>query len=89
MTGGTIDIGRAFSAGASSPDAAVVAGERGRFLVGTFQSEAFIDIRPRLVEDEAAAILRDHDFMREVRAGLEDVERGRLASFEDVFGEPL
>lgn len=59
------------------------------FFAFSSDSDVVMSLSPKTIESEAEEILRDHDFMTEVRAGLEDVQDNRLVSFDDVFGEPL
>jgi hypothetical protein len=43
----------------------------------------------RLRRCATVELLLDDDFMTRFRAGVAEMERGDLRSFEDVFGEPL
>ena len=38
---------------------------------------------------ETREIMRNRPLMKEIRQGLRQLEKGRLFTFEDVFGEPL
>ncbi len=38
---------------------------------------------------ETVEILSDKKLMRDIRAGQEDIRKGRTRSFEEVFGKPL
>jgi len=38
---------------------------------------------------ETLEVLSDSEALRRIREGLEDLARGDVISFEDVFGEPL
>jgi hypothetical protein len=89
VSGATTSAGRGFGATTSTVhlNADHVSGIA--VMIFSAGSYSILDLRPTTIEDEAEAILRDRDFMTEVRAGLEDVDAGRLVSFEDVFGEPL
>jgi hypothetical protein len=38
---------------------------------------------------ETLSIMSDEPFMRQIRTGLDQADRGQLHSFEDIFGEEL
>jgi hypothetical protein len=44
---------------------------------------------PREEPDETEEILSDPEAMKRIRTGLDELERGDVVSFEDVFEEPL